>query len=38
MRVMLKQEQEISKRWSYKFDFVQVDEVQDTHLSEYRHR
>jgi DNA helicase-2/ATP-dependent DNA helicase PcrA len=35
IRVMLKQEPEISKRWSGRFDFVQVDEVQDTHLSEY---
>jgi DNA helicase-2/ATP-dependent DNA helicase PcrA len=32
---MLKQEPEISNRWSGRFDFVQVDEVQDTHLSEY---
>jgi len=35
IRVMLKQELEIGKRWADKFDFVQVDEVQDTHLSEY---
>jgi DNA helicase II / ATP-dependent DNA helicase PcrA len=35
VRVMLKNESEISKRWADKFDFVQVDEVQDTHLSEY---
>ena len=35
IRIMLKQEPEISNRWSDKFDFVQVDEVQDTHLSEY---
>ena len=35
IRVMLKHELEISERWADKFDFVQVDEVQDTHLSEY---
>lgn len=35
IRVMLKQDLEISKRWAEKFDFIQVDEVQDTHLSEY---
>ena len=35
VRVMLKNKSEISKRWADKFDFVQVDEVQDTHLSEY---
>ena len=35
VRVMLKNESEISQRWADKFDFVQVDEVQDTHLSEY---
>ncbi|MBS9390867.1 MAG: UvrD-helicase domain-containing protein [Dolichospermum sp. WA123] len=26
---------EIKKRWEERFDFIQVDEVQDTHLSEY---
>ncbi len=26
---------EITQRWKQKFDFIQVDEVQDTHLSEY---
>ena len=35
LRVMLRHESEISQRWADKFDFVQVDEVQDTHLSEY---
>lgn len=35
VRVMLKNELEISQRWADKFDFVQVDEVQDTHLFEY---
>ncbi|MCC5667800.1 UvrD-helicase domain-containing protein [Nostoc sp. CHAB 5784] len=35
VRVMLHHEPEISQRWADKFDFVQVDEVQDTHLSEY---
>lgn len=35
LRVILQSEPEISQRWSDKFDFVQVDEVQDTHLSEY---
>ena len=35
LRVMLQHEPEISQRWADKFDFVQVDEVQDTHLSEY---
>ncbi|MEG3899959.1 MULTISPECIES: 3'-5' exonuclease [unclassified Microcoleus] len=35
IRVMLEHELEISQRWADKFDFVQVDEVQDTHLSEY---
>lgn len=35
VRVMFKNEPEISQRWANKFDFIQVDEVQDTHLSEY---
>ena len=35
VRFILKHESEISQRWANKFDFVQVDEVQDTHLSEY---
>lgn len=34
-RVMLHQDLNTSQRWADKFDFVQVDEVQDTHLSEY---
>ena len=36
LRLMFTQEQEIRERWLHKYDFVQVDEVQDTHLSEYR--
>jgi DNA helicase-2/ATP-dependent DNA helicase PcrA len=36
IRVMLEQEPEISRRWAERFDFIQVDEVQDTHLSEYK--
>lgn len=35
LRAMLQHDSEISQRWADKFDFVQVDEVQDTHLSEY---
>ncbi len=35
VRLMVHHEPEISQRWADKFDFVQVDEVQDTHLSEY---
>lgn len=35
IRVMLEGDAEISQRWADRFDFVQVDEVQDTHLSEY---
>ncbi|MEH1881224.1 UvrD-helicase domain-containing protein [Nostoc sp.] len=35
VRVMLQNELEIAQRWANKFDFLQVDEVQDTHLSEY---
>lgn len=35
IRVMLHHELDINQRWTDKFDFVQVDEVQDTHLSEY---
>ena len=31
LRVMLQHESEINQRWADKFDFVQVDEVQDTH-------
>jgi DNA helicase-2/ATP-dependent DNA helicase PcrA len=36
VRAMLSQERDINQRWSEKFDFIQVDEVQDTHLSEYQ--
>ncbi len=36
VRAMLSQEKDINQRWSEKFDFIQVDEVQDTHLSEYQ--
>jgi len=35
IRFMFNREPEIRQRWSDRFDFVQVDEVQDTHLSEY---
>jgi DNA helicase-2/ATP-dependent DNA helicase PcrA len=35
VRVMLHNHLEIRKRWQERFDFVQVDEVQDTHQSEY---
>ena len=35
VRAMFAHQPEISHRWASKFDFVQVDEVQDTHLSEY---
>ncbi|MGD1943718.1 MAG: 3'-5' exonuclease [Leptolyngbyaceae cyanobacterium] len=35
LRVMLQHDPKINQRWADKFDFVQVDEVQDTHLSEY---
>jgi DNA helicase-2/ATP-dependent DNA helicase PcrA len=35
VRAIFKDEPEINQRWADKFDFVQVDEVQDTHLSEY---
>jgi DNA helicase II / ATP-dependent DNA helicase PcrA len=36
VRSMFQQVPEIRERWSDRFDLVQVDEVQDTHLSEYR--
>lgn len=36
LRVMFMQEKDIRERWLHRYDFVQVDEVQDTHLSEYR--
>lgn len=35
VRAMFHHHQEIRQRWEERFDFVQVDEVQDTHLSEY---
>ena len=35
VRVMLKEHEAIKNRWTNRFDFIQVDEVQDTHLSEY---
>jgi DNA helicase-2/ATP-dependent DNA helicase PcrA len=35
VRAMLYQWPDICDRWQNRFDFVQVDEVQDTHLSEY---
>ena len=35
VRAMLHCKAEISKRWQEHFDFVQVDEVQDTHICEY---
>lgn len=34
-RSMLQSYPEIQQRWQERFDFLQVDEVQDTHLSEY---
>ena len=33
---MVKENEEIHERWIDRFDFIQVDEVQDTHFSEYR--
>jgi DNA helicase II / ATP-dependent DNA helicase PcrA len=35
VRAMLHNQPEIRQRWQERFDFIQVDEVQDTHLSEY---
>lgn len=35
VRVMFHNQPEIRRRWEERFEFVQVDEVQDTHLSEY---
>ena len=35
LRAMLRQRPEIRDRWQNRFDFVQVDEVQDTHIAEY---
>jgi DNA helicase-2/ATP-dependent DNA helicase PcrA len=34
-RAMLQSSSEIRDRWQNRFDFIQVDEVQDTHASEY---
>ena len=34
-RAMLESSSEIRDRWQNRFDFIQVDEVQDTHASEY---
>ena len=34
-RAMLESSNEIRDRWQNRFDFIQVDEVQDTHASEY---
>jgi len=36
VRSMLKENEEIRERWMNRYDLVQVDEVQDTHFSEYR--
>lgn len=35
VRSILNSYPEIRQRWEERFDFIQVDEVQDTHLSEY---
>ncbi|MEM7715797.1 MAG: 3'-5' exonuclease [Cyanobacteria bacterium P01_A01_bin.68] len=35
VRAMFHNYPEIKQRWQERFDFIQVDEVQDTHLSEY---
>ncbi|MBW4598510.1 MAG: UvrD-helicase domain-containing protein [Calothrix sp. FI2-JRJ7] len=35
VRTMFNNQREIKQRWQERFDFIQVDEVQDTHLSEY---
>lgn len=35
VRAMFHNNSEIKQRWQEKFDFIQIDEVQDTHLSEY---
>ena len=36
VRSMLKENEDIREHWMNRYDFVQVDEVQDTHFSEYR--
>lgn len=35
VRAMLYSQPEVRQRWQERFDFIQVDEVQDIHLSEY---
>jgi DNA helicase II / ATP-dependent DNA helicase PcrA len=35
VRAMFYSHPEIKQKWEHKFNFIQVDEVQDTHLSEY---
>lgn len=35
VRAMLHSQSEIRQRWQERYEFIQVDEVQDTHLSEY---
>ncbi len=35
VRLMLNLYPDIRQKWEKRFDFIQVDEVQDTHLSEY---
>ena len=35
VRAMLKNYPDVRERWMNRFDLIQVDEVQDTHLSEY---
>lgn len=35
VRMMFHQQENILAKWQNKFTFIQVDEVQDTHLSEY---
>jgi len=34
-RAMLRERDDIRQRWEDRFDFIQVDEAQDTHLAEY---
>ena len=36
VRSMLKENENIRERWMNRYDLIQVDEVQDTHFSEYR--
>ncbi|MDB9447401.1 3'-5' exonuclease [Anabaena sp. CS-542/02] len=35
VRYLLEYYPKIQQRWKQRFDFIQIDEVQDTHLSEY---